>query len=716
MASLPIDHDEAPPPPRKHHLLDLMQADNIADMLDDGMLNRIGGEVIRDLQLDEASRKTEGWDETYQKSLDIAMQVKEAKTSPWPGAANVKYPLLTTASIQFQARAYPVIVDGSSLVKCRVLGPDDEQGTKRSRADRIAAHMSWQLLYKMPGWEEDTDRLLLMLPIVGSVIRKSYYDKIGKTNRSDMVTADDFVIDYWAKSLDEAPRFTHRIKLYPYEVRERVTAGLWLDVRTEQEGKNATDNDGLVEFYEQHRMIDLDDDGYPEPYVVTTNKDGQIARIVACYGPEDVTVKTVATPDAPADVIKLDELDKQGMAHLADEVVRIERRKYFTHYAFLPSPDGGFYGMGFGQLLAGIGAVIDDSANAMMDSATLQNAGGGFIGSPITAKSGKTTVDIGKWLRVDTGGGILRDNIVPFSHQGPSAVMFNLLQMLIEAAKDMTSSSDALTGGSAGTEQPTTLLARIEQAQKVMTGIFKRIHRAFGQELRILRRLNGEYLDQQEYFALNDEPSAIEKADYQDADLDVVPVSDPTQVSDLTRMARSEAEWQSFNGDPLINQVELRRRRMEALGVRDPKALLAGDPPPDPKVLIEGAKLALEKMKVDAAYDQGKATAAKLFVDASVALVTEGLIEDAAIMAGAAIKLAQESSQYTLEAPDGQPADGPAGDAAMAGPSGDGGLPGVPPPAPDQSGGGMAAGPVGMPGPEGPMGSDVAGPAGGPVG
>jgi hypothetical protein len=33
--------------------------------------------------------------------------------------------------------------------------------------------------------------------------------------------------------------------------------------------------DALVEFYEQHRYIDLDGDGYPEPYVVTTTKDGR---------------------------------------------------------------------------------------------------------------------------------------------------------------------------------------------------------------------------------------------------------------------------------------------------------------------------------------------------------------------------------------------------------------------------------------------------------
>jgi hypothetical protein len=58
----------------------------------------------------------------------------------------------------------------------------------------------------------------------------------------------------------------------------------------------------------------------------------------------------------------------------------------------------------------------------------------------------------------------------------------------------------------------------------------------------------------------------------------VVPVSDPGLVTDMQKMARSEAEWQSFNGDPLVNQVELRRRRMEVLGTTDPDTMLKVPP------------------------------------------------------------------------------------------------------------------------------------------
>ena len=48
----------------------------------------------------------------------------------------------------------------------------------------------------------------------------------------------------------------------------------------------------------------------------------------------------------------------------------------------------------------------------------------------------------------------------------------------------------------------------------------------------------------------------IGRTDYEDRDLDVVPVSDPGQVSDMQKMARAEALLEAFNGDPLINQLQ----------------------------------------------------------------------------------------------------------------------------------------------------------------
>jgi chaperonin GroES len=52
--------------------------------------------------------------------MDIALQVRKPKNYPFEGAANIKYPLVTVAALQFGARAYPAIMDGSRIVKARL--------------------------------------------------------------------------------------------------------------------------------------------------------------------------------------------------------------------------------------------------------------------------------------------------------------------------------------------------------------------------------------------------------------------------------------------------------------------------------------------------------------------------------------------------------------------------------------------------------------------
>ncbi len=664
-------------------LAEIMSGENLALLLTDTKLLNIGQTAIREMEIDENSRGD--WLDTYAKSLDIAMQVRAEKTFPWPKASNVKYPLLTTASVQFQARAYPAIVDGSNLVKGRVLGPDPT-GEKRARADRIGQHMTWQLLYRMPGWEEETDRMLLMLPIVGCVFRKTWYDPIENANRSEMVSANDFIVNYWAKSLEAAPRYTQRLHYYPYEVQEFIASGQWREVTIDD--SSSEDEQALGEYFEQHRTLDLDGDGYPEHYVVTCTEEGEVARIVPCFGPDDIKVSVEGKTIKLAEVF---EAFQQGYGLQVDRIVRIERRRYFTKYGFIPAPDGSFYDLGFGSLLEDISGVIDTTLNQMIDAGALQNAQGGFLGAGVQVRGGNMRFTLGEWKRVDVTGGSLKDNIVPMNMRGPSAVLFNLLGMLIEAAKEITSVQDVLTGEGTANQPATTTLALIEQGQKVMTAIFKRIHRAFGQELRVLRRLNRDYLDEEEYFQLGDEEAVqVGREDYEDEDLDVIPVSDPNQVSDMQKIARAEAMMQTFNGDPLVNQKLIRQNMLEALGVRDVKAYFKVPPPqPDPKVLEAAAKADVAAKDADTRRLTAKSTAAKNFTAAAKDAAELGLIPDAATLAAHAVEEANEEETN-------EPDEGAGQLSGMEGQPGDEGLPGLLGGAPEGLDGGMGQGADGL--------------------
>ena len=86
----------------------LQDSDNIADLLSEDDLSTIGLHVKGTYEHDKSSRA--GWEKKAEEATELALQVTREKTYPWPKAANVKFPLITIASMQFAARAYPALV------------------------------------------------------------------------------------------------------------------------------------------------------------------------------------------------------------------------------------------------------------------------------------------------------------------------------------------------------------------------------------------------------------------------------------------------------------------------------------------------------------------------------------------------------------------------------------------------------------------------------
>src|SRR5258705_6014979 len=99
---------------------ELIQAPNLCERFTPEDLKAIPSHVWQGYCADKQSRS--GWERRMSAAQDLAMQIAKDKTFPWPGAANVIFPLVTIASLQFSARAYPSIIQGTDVVKYRVLG------------------------------------------------------------------------------------------------------------------------------------------------------------------------------------------------------------------------------------------------------------------------------------------------------------------------------------------------------------------------------------------------------------------------------------------------------------------------------------------------------------------------------------------------------------------------------------------------------------------
>lgn len=555
-------------------LRSILKLPNIVTMLDKEVVSKIGMEVTRGFDLDKGSRSD--WETQTKTAMDLALQVATEKSWPWPKAANIKYPLITTAAIQFSARAYPAIVQGSEVVKGEVIGPDPD-GSKKDRADRIGRHMSYQVLEEIKDWDEEEDKLLLQMAITGNAFRKTYFDTMLGLPCSDLVSAMDLVYDH-STPWNKLRRKTHCLNLFKNDVIERVRGEIFTEIELGLPEGADNDEDSHYEFLECHCWYDLDEDGYKEPYIVTVKKDSsEVVRIIARFDEDKIY------------------LNGKG------EITKIIPVEYFTKFGFMPNPDGGSYDIGLGLLLNPINEAVNTVFNQMLDAGTLANTGGGFLGGGLKMKGGAVRFAPGEFKPVDSTGRI-SDNIYHMQFPGPSNVLFQLLGMLIQAGKEMSSVQDIMTGERQANETATTTLALIEQGQKVFSAIYKRVHRSHKQEFSKLFRLNKLYLQPEDYYRFQDKVETIYLEDYQGDGTDVTPVSDPSLVSDGQILARAEA-LMKFVGDPMVNQVELRKNYFKAIKIQNIETFIKeGEPeiPPEVQMQMQQMQEQLQMMQQQA--------------------------------------------------------------------------------------------------------------------
>lgn len=624
--------DPESPKEIKERLISWIDETNLAKHLDENTLATIGQLVVREYEIDETSRAE--WKSQADMALDFATQTAEEKQYPWPNASNVIFPLITSAALMFNARAYGAIIPNRNVVKGIVWGDDkgtpatedgkeggrpiiDAQsqpvwkippGEKTRRAERVGEHMSWQLLEEIAEWETQTDNMLMQLPIVGGAIRKTFRDDREECNSSVLVPITKMVWSFTAPSFEKAPRHTEIMELYPHEIDELEREDETFlampygpgDSGDEDGANDQTDSQAPHTFLEQHRRYDLDGDGYPEPLIITVHKrSGKVVRIVARYEEEGIITD-----------------EKTG------RLKRIVPIDSYTLYPFLPNPKGGSYPVGFGHLLKPLNEAINTTLNQMFDAGHLQIAGGGFIGTGFNLHAGPTMFSIGEFKPVNNKGANIRDSVFPMPWPGPSAVLFQLLGFLVQAAKEVASIQDVLTGdASIANAPPTTVLALIEQGTKVYTAIHKRIYRALKSEFAKLYRLNRIYLVEDERYRVGDTWRTVTAEDYRLGG-GVEPVADPTQVTDMQRLGRAMVLKEAAKDNPLINPLEATRRYLEAAQIDRIGDLLPDKmPPPQPgpdaqKMQIEQQKLQLQMQELQAGMGEKRAHELQLYTQA----------------------------------------------------------------------------------------------------
>ena len=560
---------------------------NLAEGMDDSKLVGIGSKCREGFEMDLLSR--EEWDHCLKEWLDLAKQARENKNFPWANASNVKYPLLSTAAMQFAARAYPSLIPSNGqIVKAQVIGKDPD-GQKYDQGERVGMYMSYQIMHEMDGWEEDMDKMLMMLPVVGTVFKKTFYDKSEDKIVSKCILPQNLVVNYWTKTLDDCERISEIIEISPRKLKEKQLKGIYLDIDLgdpslpeRANGEVTNDETTPYEVVEQHTFLDLNDQGYALPYIVTFERStGKVLRISPRF-------------------------DIEGVEEQDGKIVAVAPIQMYTKFGFVPNPDGGFYDIGFGVLLGPINESVNTIINQLIDAGTLSNLQSGYIGKGLRPRAGDTTFRPGEWKPVNATGDDLRKQIVPLPAKEPSKVLFELMGALITSGKELASVAEIFVGKMPGQNTPaTTTMASIEQGMKVFTAVYKRIYRALGEEFKKIFKLNSMYLDPNKVVQVLD--ITVGPDDFDIETYNICPGADPTAVSQTEKLLKAQGlvEMLQMFG-PILNPVEIAIRVLEAQEqpnfqqVLSPEVLQTGQvppSPPDPKMLAIQAKMQADQQK-----------------------------------------------------------------------------------------------------------------------
>ena len=563
---------------------------NIAEDMDERVLNQLSSDLISDYQKDKESRKD--WEDGYLKGLDLLGFKYVEQNRPFRGAAGVTHPLLAEAVTQFQAQAYKELLPSDGPVKTQVLGLKTDETTEQ--ANRVKDFMNYMIMEKMEEYTPEFDQMLFYLPLAGSTFKKVYYDAMLERAVSKFVPAEDLVVPYYATDLKEAPRITHVIRQSENDLLKKMASGFYREVELMKpqtkddtikdkyrslEGTKKTETDDMMySILELHVDLDLSD------YISDNQEDSLGIKI-----PYIVTIE-----ESSREVLSIYRNYVEGDA-------KFVRKDYFTHFKFLPGL--GFYGFGLIHMIGGLSRTATAALRQLLDAGTLSNLPAGFKSRGMKVRDDDQPIQPGEFRDVDAPGGNIRDQFQLLPFKEPSQTLFNLMGFCVDAGRRFALTTDTAVGEGNQNAAVGTTIALMERGSRVMSAIHKRCYYAMRQEFKLLSKVIAEYLPPEYPYAVYGADRIIKSLDF-DARVDVLPVADPNIFSMAQRVTLAQTQLQIAQTNPQLHNLhEAYTRVYEALGTKQIPELLKPEVKPFPKdPAIENAE-ALQ-MKIAQAFPE----------------------------------------------------------------------------------------------------------------
>lgn len=575
------DDPDAPPPG---------WFDNLVDKISPGELNRIADDLLRGVADDIESRKE--WIESRATGLkllgltiEIPNQTGSADSAPVEGMSRVRHPLLLEAVLRFQANARGELLPTDGPVKIR---NDDNNAELREDqlANALERDLNHYLTFTASEYYPDTDRMLLMLGFGGTAFKKVYFCPLRNRPVSETVDADDLIVNNACTDLRNAKRITHRSMMKPSTVKRLQIMGVYADVDLSTPLSPNLDSVQLAKKDQQGISPDSSnpDDRDREIYEIYCElniagfEHKHKGKITGLEIPYRVTID-VSSTNILSIVRNYNEPDDKNQLP--------EARTNIVKYTYVPG--FGFYDIGLLHILGNTTNAITAAWREMLDAGMFASFPGFLLAdSGARQNTNIFRVPPGGGALVKTGGLPINQAVMPLPYKDPGSGLMSLVENIAETGARIGNTSELQVGEGRADIPVGTTLALIEQAQKVLNSVHKRMHTSQAEEFRLLLECFKEHPES--FWQGNKKPATKwDEQTFMEAvnKVDLVPQADPNTASQTQRLMKVMAlkQLQAANTG-LYDPIAVDTACLMAMGWSNPMQFMApasvqGQPPPE---------------------------------------------------------------------------------------------------------------------------------------
>ena len=580
--------------------------ENLATILDEGVLSRLAQEIKEEVETDKESRAP-FMERRSECSKYMSLKEDEAGLM-FAGASDIISNLALQCVTEYTANASAELLPPGGPI--RIIQDTDLEGDK-GEEDRERRE-KWEndfFLYRFRDFYSSMKKTFNWTCWDGSSFRKVFYNSLAGRPTSSPIRIDNLIINYGATSLRDAMRVTEEREIGVFELQQLIETGVYRDIdidfRNPSSQKNDLDDDNPLKeatdkayglekpdtellttrtIREYHGYRNLDD------YVDNIEKDNSDELTNGELTPYSITI----------DVATNKVLSMYDDWHWINN--KKERYNWYVHYKCIEGQ--GVYGLGVADVLLPYIKASSELMRGTINGLMLSSMPAGVYSK--SARLEQLTMNFAplQFNPIDTGGEKISDVFEPLPFKEPSPQMN-------EMRKDLEGSAARLIGvmnQQLPDFNPNTPYGSVFIITEILSNIqsenIRSLRAAMQEEFELFTQLFRACLPEEPYSSAENSKLFVTASDF-NANLRAEPIADAHVNTRMQRIAQSNALIETAEKFPqLHNMYEVLKSRYNSLKIHNIDLILPKPQETEPlDPVTENANIMMSKA-VKAAIEQ----------------------------------------------------------------------------------------------------------------